>query len=92
MLILFSGCIAKKNTSPKDEISTSTNPLLAQGKNLYQQKCTLCHAAKAPYDYTATQWKKIVPNMVIKANEKEELISKKDAEIILDYVIHLAKE
>ena len=40
---------------------------MEDGKRLYVTHCTSCHNMKAPYDYTAEQWNRILPNMSKKA-------------------------
>ncbi len=41
--------------------------LLAEGKNLYENKCGKCHALNEADEYSAKEWKKILKVMSIKA-------------------------
>lgn len=40
---------------------------IAQGKGLYDTKCSTCHKLKIVDKYTTEQWAKILPNMAEKA-------------------------
>ena len=45
---------------------------MEDGKKLYVTHCTSCHSMKAPFEYTAEQWNRILPNMSKKAKIDEE--------------------
>lgn len=50
---------------------------LAEGKHIYNNDCTKCHAPEPVEKYTQEQWNKIIPNMAIKAKltpEKTALV------------------
>jgi len=40
---------------------------LEDGKKLYLTHCNSCHSMKAPFEYTAEQWNRILPIMSKKA-------------------------
>ncbi|MFY8022301.1 MAG: hypothetical protein ACOVP1_13940 [Bacteroidia bacterium] len=100
ILILFGACISKKNTTinqvpaaseVKEEVSTpiiqETNP-----EFVYKQKCGACHKPYHPSDFTETDWKIIVPDMVNKANRNSTQIGPGQQELILKYVLMNAKK
>jgi hypothetical protein len=60
---------------------------LANGKTLYEENCGNCHGLKKFNSETEEDWKKIVPNMVRKANKKGSSIDQKGEDDILRYVI-----
>ena len=61
---------------------------LNKGKSLYEGYCAICHELKAPASESESEWRKIVPPMVKKANGKtNNAIDAKGEEQILRYVI-----
>jgi hypothetical protein len=46
-----------------DATSTATLEELQQGRDLYINNCGRCHDLYSPDDYTASQWKNIIPSM-----------------------------
>lgn len=52
-----------------DEIPSSS---VAEGKVLYQGKCSKCHDLKTIKAYTTDQWANILPKMSIKAKINDE--------------------
>jgi cytochrome c5 len=65
---------------------------LNQGKTIFEQNCNLCHGLKNPTSKNEDQWKKIVPKMVQKVNNKKGNagIDKKSEEILLQYLITMS--
>ena len=46
---------------------TNPNAEVAQGKGLYDSKCSACHKLKTVDKYSTEQWAKILPDMAGKA-------------------------
>ncbi len=68
---------------------------LANGKAAYEKTCTSCHKLKSPASKKASQWEKIVPEMAAKAKKKahgNEVISSKEQETILHYLVAMSKK
>lgn len=73
--IIFVGVLAiLASCTPKTaEIVETVEPVsyptteIAQGKGLYDTKCTTCHKMKTVDKYTTEEWAKILPNMAKKA-------------------------
>jgi len=65
---------------------------LYKGKIIYEQACMKCHSLKNPTSRNEMKWRKIVPKMVLKANNKagKELIDAKSQEILLKYLITMS--
>lgn len=51
----------------KEEVSTFPTTDIAEGSKLYTENCGKCHKLKTVTDYTAEQWKAIMPKMAVKA-------------------------
>lgn len=61
---------------------------LNKGKSLYEGYCAICHELKKPTSESEEEWRRIVPPMVKKANNKtNNAIDAKGEEQILRYVI-----
>lgn len=60
---------------------------LNEGKTLYSEKCTLCHALKDPNSESSKKWPVIVSEMTNMANEKTLTISPKQEDLILKYLV-----
>ena len=61
---------------------------LNQGKAMYEKHCAECHKLKNPTKFSEEKWKKIVPEMVEKANKKHpNNIDAQTEDLILKYVI-----
>jgi mono/diheme cytochrome c family protein len=75
LLILFTVLLSCKKSSTAtlytptsdDVTSTATLDELQQGRTLYINNCGSCHQLYSPDDYTATQWKGIMPGMASSA-------------------------
>jgi cytochrome c5 len=69
---------ATKNVGETASPKESPTYKLNNGKQVYYAKCSTCHAAKNPEDYTADRWVKIVdwmgPRAKITAEEKENIL------------------
>lgn len=65
---------------------------LNQGKAIYERECGLCHGLKNPTSQSEEKWKKIVPKMVVKTNNKKGKIAidEKSEEILLQYLITMS--
>jgi|SRR6185312_9370339 len=46
----------------------TTSDILIEGYNLYEDKCTDCHDAKLPQDFSVEDWNAILPKMGRKAH------------------------
>jgi len=61
---------------------------LKEGKALYENNCALCHDLVDPVNEPEDDWRRIVPNMVVKANKKNgNTLDAAGEEKILRYVI-----
>ncbi len=67
------------------EIATPLNTIEA-GAQLYAANCVKCHGFKDPKNFTAEEWKEIVPRMAVKAKIDAYTENK-----ILEYVLANAK-
>jgi len=65
---------------------------LNQGKELFEQNCSLCHGLKKPESRNEDQWSKIVPNMAEKVNRKkgEGTLNNEKQEILLKYLVTMS--
>jgi len=64
---------AKAETAQKTTVATrGLDGDLDNGKNVFTTKCTSCHAAKNPGDYTFFRWENILRSMVPKAKLSAE--------------------
>jgi nitrate/TMAO reductase-like tetraheme cytochrome c subunit len=73
-IILFGAVAFFASCTPKtaEVVETATpvtypNAEIAQGKGLYDAKCSQCHKLKVVDKYSTEQWAKILPNMAAKA-------------------------
>jgi cytochrome c5 len=67
------------------EIAAPTNNV-ELGAQLYASNCVRCHGFKDPKNFTAEEWKEIVPRMAVKAKIDADTENK-----ILEYVLANAK-
>ncbi len=65
--------------TPMDEVT--------EGSQLFETNCVRCHKLKNPSDYSAEEWKEIVPRMAVKAKIDTYTENK-----ILEYVLANAKQ
>lgn len=72
-LVFLMGCTATKKvataTSAPQKASAET---IAQGKDLYENRCGKCHKLFAPTDYAVKQWPEILNSMQSKAKITDE--------------------
>jgi cytochrome c2 len=59
---------------------------IEEGEKLFAANCVKCHALKDPKNFTAEEWKEIVPRMAVKAKIDTDTENK-----ILEYVLANAK-
>ena len=69
-----------------------TQTELNDGKNLYESKCSACHAAKAAKSKSPNEWKEIVPKMSAFSNKKGKTITAEEENLILKYVVTLSSK
>jgi len=84
-IIILGACSSSKNSvsTPKPEVNPEllsarakvpgiTLQELADGKKLFVERCSNCHALKNPSDYTPQQWDPILVRMTMKAHISDE--------------------
>lgn len=72
----------------QDKFPGYTLSQLNDGKLLYEMNCALCHDLMNPASEPENEWRRIVPDMVIKANRKNgNTLDAEGEELILRYVI-----
>lgn len=85
--LLYSCSPQVAETAPFEESPTeakieSSDPQIIAGKVLWENDCTGCHNGKKVItDYTADQWKGILPGMIVNAKLNDE-----GAKQIRDYI------
>lgn len=97
-LLLLIGCASAKLITPTqvdvDRVKTKYPEYsladLNRGKQLYENNCGACHGLKDPASRTEEKWRKVVPEMVAKVNKKAAVLSDRDQEDILRYVITMS--
>lgn len=96
-IVLFAACTSGKRVASVSlteadagraaaKFPGATLASLNEGKQHYEENCGKCHGLKRPGDFTEAEWRKEVPPMAGKAN-----IDKKREELILQYVVTMAK-
>lgn len=100
--VLLIACVSKKpltptaspiSALPEPQLEVKNTPTHTEEAGLiYSQKCGMCHKPYFPTDYSASDWKIIVPDMVNKANRKEVTIGPGQQELILQFLIANAKK
>ncbi|MBS2021402.1 MAG: hypothetical protein JST92_03265 [Deltaproteobacteria bacterium] len=63
---------------------TGTRAPRSDGERLYLSRCTSCHAAYEPRDYTANEWDHAVAKMI---DLKKVELSEGDRALILSYLL-----
>lgn len=75
----------------QDKFPGYTMAELDEGKKLYENNCALCHGLKKTNSESEEAWRKIVPGMVKKANNKNgNAIDASGQEKILRYVVTMS--
>lgn len=74
-------------TNIEDRFAVVSLDALNEGKSLYQEKCSVCHALKAPANYTDDQWAKLVPGMAKKAMKKNIEVNEDMQQKIMMYLM-----
>jgi len=102
LVLIFAACASKKqpvaaSNSQADfdrgaaKFTGYTFDLFTQGHTLYQQHSGNCHGLKNPASRNEAQWKRIVPEMAIKVNKKENNVLTADKEeLILKYCVTMS--
>ena len=93
-ILLFGACAAKKtiaitNTDISHAAAIFPGATLAslnEGKMHYENNCGKCHGLKNTKSYDEAEWRKIVPDMAIKAK-----VNAQTEDLILQYVVTMAK-
>ena len=62
--------------------SARTGDPHAEGRRLYLTRCTACHAPEPLGDYSAAEWRSIIPDMAI-----ESKLTASQQEAVLNYVL-----
>jgi hypothetical protein len=94
-LFLVVGCFSYKSApvaqSDIDRVAATYPDLnlaaLKQGQMLYETHCNNCHGYKNPASKDSEGWSKTVPRMAAKINKKKEVLSKKDQELIIQFLV-----
>ena len=82
------GCTAtKKVTSTTVEPQKTPSDAVAQGKDLYENRCAKCHKLYAASDYNIQRWPRILNSMQYKAK-----ITDQQKELILSYLSNSIKQ
>jgi cytochrome c5 len=103
---LLIACAAPKNTPTTNETAVILSDLekgqklysgytqanFDDGKNLYDSKCSTCHAAKAVKSKSPNEWKEIVPNMSALSNKKGKAISADEELLITKYLVAVSSK
>lgn len=87
--IFIVGCNPKTSEILIDKPVMEVTPMdeVSEGSQLFETNCVRCHKLKNPSDYTAEEWKDIVPRMAVKAKIDSYTENK-----ILEYVMANAKQ
>ncbi len=100
-LLLTVGCASYKAVMPTqadvDRMAATYPNLdlaeLNQGKMLFEKNCGNCHGLKNPAKKDAEGWGKTVPRMAAKMKKKGEVLTQKDQELIIRFLVTMgAKE
>ena len=64
-LLVLGGCTSMEQVAPViPSAPGADSATLAEGRRIYTQGCTACHAAEPISAYTAAEWKTILPDMI----------------------------
>lgn len=92
LLIFFVGaCTASQHIKPaEDDLNLARKRVpgitmmdLHAGYKVYTTKCSGCHALHNPKEYSATQWKPILSEMLAKAKMNDE----REKKLVSDYLV-----
>ena len=80
-LVVLSACSSALVVPKQSHVDANTGRFsdltlaqLKHGKDVYENRCGMCHGLYEPSSHTAEQWAKIVPGMVDMVNTDETLI------------------
>lgn len=76
--------VVVQEEAPQEIAAPENN--VAEGEKLFATNCVRCHGFKDPKNFTAEEWKEIVPRMAVKAKIDAYTENK-----ILEYVLANAK-
>jgi cytochrome c2 len=89
ILVFVVGCTPQTTEILIDKPVMEVTPMddVSEGSQLFETNCVRCHKLKNPSDYSAEEWKEIVPRMAVKAKIDSYTENK-----ILEYVMANAKQ
>ncbi len=99
-LFMLMGCFTYQSVTPvQADVNrmSATYPNLnveelKQGQMLYEQHCNNCHGYKNPAKKDAEGWSKTVPRMAGKINKKGEVLTEKDQELIIRFLVTMGSK
>lgn len=99
LLFLFSCASYKAVTPTQADVArmSATYPNLTvtelnEGKMLFEKNCGNCHGLKSPASKDAEGWNKTVPRMAAKINKKGEVLTTKDQELIIHFLVTMGSK
>jgi cytochrome c5 len=99
-LFLVVGCFSYKSVaveqSDVDRVADTYPNLnlaaLKQGQMLYETHCNNCHGYKNPASKDDAGWSKTVPRMAAKINKKGEVLTQKDQDLIVSFLVAMGSK
>lgn len=70
------------SSNGKASAARGGSSLAAEGKQLYLTRCTACHAAEPVGDFTAAEWRSLMPEMA-----EEAKLNPSQQRAVLEYVL-----
>lgn len=97
-LTITAACSSSKKVVPSQPDAAKVNSVYPeltladfnQGKMLYGEKCTACHALKSPTSLTPERWPSMVADMTNKANKRELRIDPNQEALIIKYLVTMS--
>ena len=95
VLFVIAGCVSLKLTEPsisdidrmRQKVPGMTYAEAVKGFHLYKSKCNGCHGLHRPMEFTKQGWKRLLPEMLVKA----KLYDSTDKKNLVDYLIANSK-
>ena len=81
-LVLVTGSCSPSGAPVGGASSARSGDPHAEGRLLYLTRCTACHAPEPVGDYSAAEWRLIIPDMAI-----ESKLTASQQEAVLNYVL-----